>query len=95
VKATDLVYAGGLLQYAGAYGIAGLTSGGFIDVQSLMNAANAVLGLVSPGSPANDPNATYEAALTQVLQSANGNGDFVQQELTWHLVSLYLAGQLS
>jgi hypothetical protein len=95
VKATDLVYAGGLLQYAGTYGISGLTSGGFIDVQDLMNAANAVLGLVSPGAPAHDPNASYEAALTQVLQAANGNSDFVKQDLCWNLISLYLLGQVS
>ena len=49
VKATDLVYAGGLLPYATADSIAGLTSGGFIDVRDLMQAANAALGQVNPG----------------------------------------------
>jgi hypothetical protein len=88
VQATDLVYAGSLLQYAGAYGIGGLSSGGFIDVQNLMNAANTVLGTVGPGAPANDPNALYELALTKVLQAANGNGNFVQQELIWNLLGL-------
>jgi hypothetical protein len=77
------------LSYASAYGITGLTDGGFIDVQNLMNAANAILGQVSPGAPASDPNAAYEAALAQVLQAANGNGDFVSQELWWGLVGLY------
>ena len=94
VQAADLVYAGGLLPYAGAYGITGLTSGGFIDVQDLMNAANSVLGQVSPGAPAHDPNQAVELALAQALQSANGNGDFVRQELAWGLVGLYLQGQL-
>jgi hypothetical protein len=42
----------------------------------------------------NDPNQAVELALEQVLQSANGNGDFVQQELCWGLVGLYLQGQL-
>jgi hypothetical protein len=95
VKATDLVYAGGLLPYATADNIAGLTSGGFTDVQNLINDANAVLGLVQPGAPSSsDPNTAYEAALTQVFQAVNGNLDFVQQELNWNLVGLYLLGQL-
>jgi uncharacterized delta-60 repeat protein len=88
VNATDLVYAGALVPYASAYGITGLTSGGFIDVQSLMNAANAVLGQVSPGTP--DPNQAYEAALTQVLQSANLNNDFVSQEVLWGLTGTFV-----
>jgi ELWxxDGT repeat protein/VCBS repeat-containing protein len=95
VHATDLVYAGGLLPYASTYNIAGLTSGGFIDVQDLMNAANAVLAQVSPGALANDPNQAYEAALTQVLQAVNGNSDFVKQELNWNLINLYLLGLLA
>ena len=77
VQATDLVYAGGLLSYAGAYGIGGLTSGGFIDVQNLMNAANAILAL-DPRAVSGDPNQAYELALSQVLQAANSNTDFVQ-----------------
>jgi parallel beta-helix repeat protein len=89
VHATDLVFAGGLLSYASAYGITGLTSGGFIDVQNLMNAANAILGQVSPGSQSSDPNQAYEMALAQVLQAANANGDFVSQEMLWGLVGLY------
>jgi hypothetical protein len=89
VKGTDLVYAGGLLPYATADNIAGLTSGGFIDVQLLMQAANAALAQVSPGNPSGDPNQAYEAALTQVLQAANGNADFVAQELAWNLVGLF------
>jgi hypothetical protein len=88
VKATDLVYAGGLLPYASAYGITGLTSGGFIDVQYLMQAANAVLGQVSPGTP--DPNQAFEAALTSVFQAANANSDFVTQELLWGLVGTFV-----
>jgi hypothetical protein len=88
VHATDLVYAGGLLPYASAYGITGLTSGGFIDVQDLMNAANAVLAKVSPGAPSGDPNQAFEAALASVLQAADGNTDFVQQELIWNLFGL-------
>jgi hypothetical protein len=95
VHATDLVYAGALLPYATTYGITGLTSGGFIDVQNLMNAANAILAQVSPGAPSGDPNQAYEAALAQVLLAADANGDFVTRELAWNLVSLYLAGQLS
>jgi uncharacterized delta-60 repeat protein len=95
VHATDLVYAGALLPYASAYGITGLTSGGFIDVQDLMSAANAILAQVSPGAPSGDPNQAYEAALAQVLLAADANKDFVTQELTWNLVSLYLAGQLT
>jgi hypothetical protein len=79
VHATDLLYAGGLLSYAGAYGISGLTIGGFIDVQNLMNAANAILAL-DPKAVAGDPNQAYEAALAQVLQAANGNTDFVTQQ---------------
>jgi titin len=89
VKGTDLVYAGALLPYASAYGLTGLTSGGFIDVQALMNAANSVLGLVQPGAA--DPNQAYELALAQVLQAANGNSDFVRQELSWNLLGLYLS----
>jgi hypothetical protein len=89
VKASDLVFAGGLLPYASADNIPGLTSGGFIDVQYLMQAANAALGQVSPGAPANDPNATYELALATVLQNANANTDFVLQELQWNLLALY------
>jgi hypothetical protein len=88
VQATDLVYAGGLLPHASAYGITGLTSGGFIDVQDLMNAANAVLSQVNPGDPSGDPNQAFEAALAQVLQAADGNTDFVQQELAWLLLGL-------
>jgi hypothetical protein len=89
VKATDLVYAGALLPFASADHIAGLTSGGFIDVQDLMQAANAALAQVSPSSAASDPNKAYELALAQVLQAANGNSDFVQQELVWNLLALY------
>jgi len=89
VQATDLVFAGGLLPYAGSYGIAGLTSGGFLDVQALMQAANAVLGKVNPGAPSGDPNQAYEAALSQVLQAANGNSDFVRQDLLWSLLGVY------
>ena len=91
VKATDLVFAGQLLPYASADGITGLTYGGFIDVQNLMNAANAVLSQVRPGTPSGDPNQAYEAALTQVLQAANGNTDFVKQEVLWNLTALDLA----
>jgi hypothetical protein len=86
VHPIDLVYAGGLLPYASTYGITGLTSGGFIDVQDLMNAANAVLAQVSPNNPAGAPNQAYETALAQVLQAANANADFVQQELIWNLL---------
>jgi ELWxxDGT repeat protein len=89
VKTTDLVYAGALLPYAAADNIAGLTSGGFIDVQDLMQAANAALGQVNPGAPANDANQAYESALVQVLQAANGNNDFVQQDVLWNLLALY------
>src|SRR5262249_6883678 len=93
VKATDLVFAGQLLQYATPYNIAGLTSGGFTDVQNLMNDANTVLGLVQPGAPSgSDPNTAYKAALAQVLQAVNGNTDFVTQELNWNLSNLYLQG---
>ncbi len=88
MQATDLVYAGGLLPYATADNIAGLTSGGFLDVQDLMQAANAALALVSPGNPSGDPNAAYELALAQALQAANGNSDFVTQELLWGLLGL-------
>lgn len=88
MQTTDLVYAGALLQYASTYGITGLTSGGFINVQNLMNAANAILAL-DPRAVAGDPNQPYEAALTQVLQAANLDNYFVQQELLWNLVGLY------
>ena len=91
VKATDLVYAGQLLPYVTADAIAGLTYGGFIDVQNLMNAANAALSQVSPGAPSGDPNQAYEAALTQVLQAVNGNTDFVKQEVLWNLTTRDLA----
>jgi hypothetical protein len=91
VQAADLVYAGGLLPYAGAYGITGLTSGGFIDVQDLMNAANAVLTQANAGDPAHDANQAVEAALTQALQAADGNADFVQQDALWNLFGVYLS----
>ena len=68
--------------------ITGLTSGGFIDVQYLMQAANAVLGQVSPGTP--DPNQAFEAALIGVFQAANANSDFVTQELLWGLVGTFV-----
>jgi titin len=77
VHAADLLYAGGLLSYANTYGITGLTSGGFIDVQDLMNAANAILAR-DPKAGSGDPNQAYEAALAQALQAANGNTVFVQ-----------------
>jgi hypothetical protein len=88
VHTTDLVYAGALLPFASAYGITGLTNGGFIDVQDLMNAANAMLAL-DPRAVSGDPNQAYETALALVLQAANGNGDFVSQEVLWNLVGLY------
>jgi hypothetical protein len=78
----------GLLPYASADNIAGLTSGGFIDVQDLMNAANAALGQVNPGDSAHDPDQAYESALAQVLQAANGNNDFVRQDLLWNLLAM-------
>ena len=62
-----------------------------IEVQNLMNAANAVLSQVSPGVQSGDPNQAYEAALTQVLQAVNGNTDFVSQEVMWSLTALDLA----
>jgi hypothetical protein len=89
LKAMDLIYAGALLPYAAADHIAGLTSGGFIGVQDLIKVANAVLGRAQPGVPSNDPNQPFEAALLQVFQAANGNSDFVKQELSWNLLSLY------
>jgi hypothetical protein len=89
VKATDLLFAGALLPYAAADQITGLTTGGFIDVQHLVQAANTALGQVSPGDPADDPNPDYEDKLAQVLQAANGNTDFVMQELNWNLIALY------
>jgi hypothetical protein len=89
VNMTDLVYASGLAPYATAYRITGLTSGGFIDIQYLMQAANAVLGQANPGVPSGDPNQAYEQALTAVLHGANGNADFVAQELFWSLVGQY------
>jgi hypothetical protein len=89
VQPTDLVYAGGLLPYAGASGLTGLTAGGFIDVQDLLNAANAELALDPNAASGNPTQAAYEAALVQVLQSVNGNSDFVQQELLWNLLALY------
>jgi hypothetical protein len=88
VQTTDLVYAGALLPYASAYGISGLTSGGFIDVQDLMAAANAALAQVSPGAASGDPNQAYETALAQVLQAADANSAFVTQELLWGLVGM-------
>src|SRR5262249_28442636 len=88
VQATDLVYAGALLQYASTYGITGLTSGGFINVQNLMNAANAILG-IDPRALTGDPNQPDAAALTEVLQAANLDSYFVQQELLWNLTSIY------
>jgi uncharacterized delta-60 repeat protein len=88
VKATDLVYAGQLQAYASADGIAGLTPGGFINVRSLMNAANEVLSRVRPGTPSGDPNQADEAALAQILQAVNGNTDFVKQEVLWNLSAI-------
>jgi hypothetical protein len=88
VQTTDLVYAGDLLAYQTAYGITGLTSGGFISVQNLLSAANTVLSYVSPGAPAHDPNQSYELALTQVLSAANANSVFVSQEAIWNLFSV-------
>jgi hypothetical protein len=89
VHATDLVYAGALLPYASTYGITGLTSGGFIDVEDLMSAANTVLGQVRPGILSADPNRAYEAALAQVLTAVDANGDFVTQELLWGLAGTF------
>jgi uncharacterized repeat protein (TIGR03803 family) len=89
VQASDLVFAGGLLSYATADHITGLTSGEFINVQNLMQAANAVLATVTPGTPASDPNQAYEMALAQILQAANSNTDFVLQETLWNLFSPY------
>jgi hypothetical protein len=90
VHTTDLVYAGSLLAYQAAYSITGLTSGGFISVQDLMAAANSMLAL-DPRAVSGDPNQAYEAALALVLQAANGNSDFVSQEVLWNLVGLYPA----
>jgi hypothetical protein len=56
-----------------------------------MNAANAVLAQVNPGDPAHDPNQAVEAALTQALQAADGNADFVQQDALWNLFGVYLS----
>jgi hypothetical protein len=56
-----------------------------------MGAANAVLPQVSAGTPSSDPNQLYKAALAQVLQAANGNTDFVSQEVLWNLTALDLA----
>ena len=53
-----------------------------------MQAANAVLGQVSPGTP--DPNQAFEAALTSVFQAANANSDFVTQELLWGPVGTFV-----
>jgi hypothetical protein len=89
VQATDLVFAGGLLPYATANEIVGLTSGGFIDVQELMQAANTALGQVKPGAPPGNPNQAYELALAQVLQAANGNTAFIQQHVLWSLWGVY------
>jgi hypothetical protein len=89
VQTTDLVFAGGLLQYANSYTITGLTSDGFISVGNLMQDANTVLGQVSPGAPAHDQNQAYELALAQTLQATTNNTDFVQQELLWNLLALY------
>jgi ELWxxDGT repeat protein len=91
---TDLVYAGGLLPYGSSYGIGGLTAGGFISVQNLMTAANAML-LRDPNGTAGDPNNGYLQALWSALQAANNNTSFVKQELTWNLVTLYQQGGLS
>ena len=55
VQKSDLVYAGALLPYATADGITGLTGGGFLDVQDLMNVTNAVLG-IAPKALSGDPN---------------------------------------
>jgi hypothetical protein len=90
VQTTDLLYAGGLLPYAVVDNIAGLTSGGFIDVQSLMQAANTVLGQVSPGTQPSSAIQAYEAALIQVLQSVNSNSDFVSQDLLWSLTGTFV-----
>jgi hypothetical protein len=56
-----------------------------------MSAANAELA-ADPKAVAGDPNRLYEAALAQVLQAANANGDFVRQELAWDLIGRYLQG---
>jgi hypothetical protein len=71
VKTTGLVYAGALLQYASTYGITGLTSG-FINVQNLMNAANAILGIDSRAVSGN-PNQACKApsALTRAAHSVH------------------------
>jgi hypothetical protein len=58
------------------------------DPTSISNAANAILSQVGPGDPSGDPNQAFEAALAQVLQAADGNTDFVQQELAWLLLGL-------
>jgi hypothetical protein len=93
-KASDLVYAGGLLPFASQYGVPGLTSGGFLSVQNLINAANTLL-LQDPLGGPTDPNDSYFQALMAALQAMNGNKSFVTQELSWNLVSLYQQGLLS
>jgi hypothetical protein len=86
VHATDLVYAGRLLPYASAYGISGLTNDGFLDVQNLLSAANAMLSQVQPGVRSGDLNQAYVAALAEVLHAADANNDSITQALLWRLV---------
>jgi hypothetical protein len=43
---------------------------------------------VTPGTPYGGPNLALEAALMDILQAANANTDFVQQEGLWNLFGL-------
>ncbi len=86
VLAGDIVYAGNLLPYGNACNLAGhygLTSGGFITVQNLMNAANDALGLYLSDSTRYSPYGgsdfrNYLMALAQALLGVNNNTAFIQ-----------------
>jgi hypothetical protein len=79
VKASDIIYAGNLLQFAGtAFSVAGLDGGGFISIGNLMTLANNALAQY-PVSVGGDASRQYLLALTQTLQAADANADFVQQ----------------
>jgi hypothetical protein len=73
-----VVYASQLLPYSTASNpIAGLDSGGFIDIADLIAASNAAL-LANPTAYSGSAAYNYEMALVQVLEQATLNTSYVQ-----------------
>jgi hypothetical protein len=106
VLAGDIVSAANLLPYRNSYNLAsgnyGLTSGGFIEVQDLIKAANDALGLYLSNPTAYSPYCgsdfrNYLLALAQSLQAVNNNASFIQTDpaTVAALDTLFAAGLVS